>query len=722
MSQRPVTTLVIPTQSSLPNSQPTTPNGRPSAWSWSAQRKMARLYLYTTLPAEKIRAIINAHSPDKTIKQSSANKKLQSFFDKEPRWLHPHDNKDMGRRITELANSPTQIQKAWEVQLSSAHLSPQDQSSLYARSDFLGIGTSPSACSESIYGSDAFSESQMSLSYAMPDAPGDSPGESRGSRDHSVDDGQDFSPFIPFLQRTTGMTESSARTTGTFRNHLQGYTEPYIKVVKRLVKRFTSPALEQSSTSLQHDKRVDPSHDWIGEPTERMPHAHEHSLILPGAFVSFESLDFANGSGVLAAWRHWCGCIQNRGKICWLMPDGLTDLATAVLNLQSTQFDDMPCDCFSNTALHFLGACAAPEVLCRALMEGECSRIINAQNTAGQTFMHLLNPSNGWNHQSVLGLLSIAQHKGFNLSARDCFGQSSLHVLKKLNMLPYGWSDSSRHEFHVRDAFGCIPVNHEVSREANPSRRQTFQHENVQIGNESVPIPDPALDPGESNNPEISQESQLLQNIRMSYTSPHWEDEYGHNGLHCLAMATLSLESLAEKHDVKEEAEQVFAPESFHHSSDSSTERLQLRLSILKDLLTAGQDPNHRDKFGQTPLMAFVAALPEDGGYKIGPTILKCLISKGADVNARNRVGETALHIAVRFHRKLAIRVLTEVGANVHVTDACGRSLLAVCDDELARYSHPAEYGKYLACRAFLSGQAGAVQDPFFLQQWMVES
>lgn len=68
MSQRPVTRLVIPTQSSSPNSQPTTPNGRPSAWSWSAQRKMARLYLYTTLPAEKIRAIINAHSPDKTIK------------------------------------------------------------------------------------------------------------------------------------------------------------------------------------------------------------------------------------------------------------------------------------------------------------------------------------------------------------------------------------------------------------------------------------------------------------------------------------------------------------------------------------------------------------------------------------------------------------------------------------------------------------------------------
>lgn len=606
------------------------------------------------------------------------------------------------------------------MQLSSAHLSPQDQPPLYGRSDFLGIGASPSACSDSIYSSDAFSESQMSLSYAIPDVPGQSPDESSGNRDRSMDDSQDFSPFIPFLHRTTFMTESSSRTTGTFRDHLQEYTEPYIKVVKRLVKRFTSPTLDQASTSPQRDMRVDPSHDWIGEPAEGIPHPSEDSLILPGTFVSFESLDFANGSKVLAAWRHWCGCIQNRDKFYWLMPDGPTDLATGVLALKSTQFDDMPCDCFSNTALHFLGACATPEVLCRALIEGECTRIINAQNTAGQTFMHLLNPSNGWNHQSVLDLVSIARRKGFDLFVRDCLGQSSLHVLKKLNMFPNEWSDIDLYDFNVRDGSGCIPVNHEVSREANPSRKKTFTRERVPKEKEGVPIPDPALDPEESNNPEISQESQLLQNIRMSFTHPHWEDDYGHNGVHCLAMATLSLDSLAEKHDVKEEAEQIFGPQNFHHLSDSSTEKLQLRLSLLESLLDAGQDPNHRDKFGQTPLMAFVAALPEDGGYKIGPAILKLLISRGADVNARNRAGETALHIAVRFHRKLAIRVLAEVGANVHVTDACGRSLLAVCDNELARYSHPAAYGKYLACKAFLSGQAGAVQDPFFLQQWMV--
>ncbi|PTB40103.1 uncharacterized protein TrAFT101_004858 [Trichoderma asperellum] len=720
MSQRPVTRLVIPTQSSSPNSQPTTPNGRPSAWSWSAQRKMARLYLYTTLPAEKIRAIINAHSPDKTIKQSSANKKLQSFFDKEPRWLHPHDNEDMGRRITELANSPTQIQKASEMYFSSVHLGPQDHPSLYGKSDFLGVGASPSACSDSIYSSsDAFSESQMSLPCAMPDVPGESPGESSRGQVHSVDDSQDSSPFIPFLERTTFMTESSARTTGTFRDHLQEYTEPYIKVVKRLVKRFTSPALDQPSPSPQQDMRVDPSRDWIGESTRKIPDAPKDFLVLPGYFISHESFASVNASEILTAWRYWWGCHPTPDKFFWLTPDGLTALANDVLSLRSIQFDDMPCDCFANTALHFLGIWGNPEVLCRALQMGTCTLTINMQNTAGQTFMHLLNPSNGWNQQLVLELVRIAQAKGFDLFARDCLGQSSLHVLKRLNLFPYEWNDIGLYDFLVRDGFGCIPVNHKVSREVNSNHKNLFNYEKVRGENESVLIPDPALDLVESNYPEISQESQLLQNIRMSFTSPHWEDEYGHNGLHCLAMATLSLDSLAEKHDMKGEAEQFFSPGSSHHLSDSSTERLQLRLSILESLLDAGQDPNHRDKFGQTPLMAFVAALPEDGGYKIGPAILKLLISKGADIKARNRAGETALHIAVRFHRKLAIRVLTEAGANVHVTDAYGRSLLGVCDIQLAKYSHPAEYGKYLACRAFLSGQAGAVQSPFCLQQWM---
>lgn len=68
MSGRLVPRLTIPTQANSPGNQPTSPNGRPATWSSSAQRKMARLYVFTTLSVDKIRAIINGQQPpDKTI-------------------------------------------------------------------------------------------------------------------------------------------------------------------------------------------------------------------------------------------------------------------------------------------------------------------------------------------------------------------------------------------------------------------------------------------------------------------------------------------------------------------------------------------------------------------------------------------------------------------------------------------------------------------------------
>ena len=38
--------------------------GRPAKWTKSAQRKMARLYLYTTLPLGLIVRLVHAHSPE----------------------------------------------------------------------------------------------------------------------------------------------------------------------------------------------------------------------------------------------------------------------------------------------------------------------------------------------------------------------------------------------------------------------------------------------------------------------------------------------------------------------------------------------------------------------------------------------------------------------------------------------------------------------------------
>ncbi|KAL7931705.1 ankyrin repeat-containing domain protein [Trichoderma chlorosporum] len=725
MSGRPMPTLAIPTQSaSSPSIQPTSPNGRPATWSVSAQRKMARLYLYTTLPVEKIRAIINGQqSSDKTIKLSSANKRLQTLFDKEPRWLHPRDEDDMGRRVTELANSPIQLRAAAEVQFHSAH-EGQTQSPLYGYGDYLessmGAGSRPSsaspsdACSgSSLHGSDAFMESQGSRAYGLSDIPEELPSRNWGFRTDSAGVCPRDNPFAKFLHATTFMTDSSAKTTGTIRKHLVGYTEPYVKVVKRLVKRFTSPANGLLSTSREHSLRVAWDEDWISDPEART--VFDIDVPLPGHLLNADfSSRFSHVPGMAPTWEEWI----SQDPFQWMTPEGPSLGACMYLSMEDNRHEALLMDSHRHTVLHFLAAYAPFQLLYQALMSGTVSDIINVQNTAGQTFMHVIKDDECFGPEEVESLIRVSRALGFNMLARDCYGRSSLHALTMLNKtIPlHSLHGLDPRQYLRRDAIGLVPLIENLSPVPLlfSGRLSSDALENCRYG-----IPHPALDPALSSHPEVSQESQLVQNVRVSVENPFHEDEFGHNGLHCLAMVTLSVGSMAEKHGL-ERAKESFCPHERRKVVDSSEQMLEFRFETLKTLLDAGQDPNHRDKFGNTPLMAFAAALPEENEYKVGPAILQLLISRGADVNARNQRGETALHIAVRFHRKLAVRALVHAGANVDVRNTEFQSLLDVCDEKIQ--SEPHAYSKYSACRAWLSGSAHALQSPTFWQEWEVKS
>ncbi|KAK1773654.1 hypothetical protein QBC45DRAFT_455324 [Copromyces sp. CBS 386.78] len=116
---------------------------------------------------------------------------------------------------------------------------------------------------------------------------------------------------------------------------------------------------------------------------------------------------------------------------------------------------------------------------------------------------------------------------------------------------------------------------------------------------------------------------------------------------------------------------------------------LPCRLRHLNSLLhpssgpsTVGVNPNAYDKFGTTPLMAFTQHIPDDEDDKSRTlqSILETLIRGGANIEARNRKGETALLIAARLGRKTALRVLLEQGANVRARDKWGRGVLEVLD------------------------------------------
>ncbi|PTB63761.1 ankyrin [Trichoderma citrinoviride] len=694
MSGRPL--LVIPSQSASPSNQPISPNGRPATWSWSAQRKMARLYLFTTLPVDKIRAIVNALSPDRTIKQSSANKRLQLLFDKEPRWLHPRDEDDMERRVTELANSPVQLRLAQEARFPA---SPSD------------------ACSGStVFGSDPVFESQESgYSFSNDLIPEQSVSHGWDNRDDCAGARPHDKRFAEFLRQTTCLTDSSANTTGTFRNHLRGRAEPYIKVVKRLVKRFTSLSLDRPGMSRHHSPRVVWDKDWIGDPEATDLTFKDFSL--PGSLLyPNRSAPFGCDTGVMPTRED--GAYRHQRHFDWTTFRG-PPLRTAAIPLAPlTQEDIHRRDCYQHTVLHLLAARGDFQALYVALSSGAAAAIVNVQNTAGQTFMHLIRDDEGVLDDARLSqLIEAAKALGFNLLARDCFGRSSLHSLTLLSKAVHARClyDLDPREYLQRDAFGFIPP-------VGPCMTDSLVPFSVPrervLGIDPNTVPDRALDPGRSDHPAISQDSQLLQNIRVSMANRFHEDRCGNNGLHCLAMAPLSVGSLAERHDLDMETGDFRVP-SHQTAMDSSEQSLRFRYETLQTLLDAGQDPNHRNMFGNTPLMAFAAALPEEDEYKLGPAILQLLVSRGADVNARNKRGETALHVAVRFHRKLAAKALVMAGANVDVRNSDQRSLLDVCDAHIP--SEPKEYAKYLACRAWLSGPARAQQSPSFWHEWRVK-
>ncbi|HUW56813.1 MAG TPA: ankyrin repeat domain-containing protein [Planctomycetota bacterium] len=92
------------------------------------------------------------------------------------------------------------------------------------------------------------------------------------------------------------------------------------------------------------------------------------------------------------------------------------------------------------------------------------------------------------------------------------------------------------------------------------------------------------------------------------------------------------------------------------------------QMDIIEALLTAGANPNIRDKDGKT-LLHPAAALPF-------PNLMRLLLERGADPDVASRVGETPLHRAVRFGGPEAVALLLSAGAQVNPRDNQGRTPL----------------------------------------------
>ncbi|KAM4055139.1 ankyrin repeats (many copies) domain-containing protein [Hirsutella rhossiliensis] len=670
---------------------------------------MVLLYVYTTLPLNSIVRVIHPHQPATNIGIDSANKKLKALLYKEPRWLRPRNERDMGRRVAQLSNSLTRLKLA-EIATSDASSLPSDGTSRYsfspARVKEKEIESSEPADRLPFDAPAAFSpeHDRFEGPRLLPndvDTSRVSPGLEVAT-DTFAEEMEDSDVFSSFLRRTTSLSASSG--TGSFRHILSGYSGSYIQTVERLVKGFG--ALRNNRSGMQEEveallTRLD---------NDDAPRAFDSKHYpLPGDFLFLDRDLFTPRQLCLVP----TGDHDSRRCLCfnqfddysspWVTTEGITPTGRRLLDAGGpTNLEVFNSDSAGNTALHFLAARGSLTLLLRVVESGRYAPILNARNTGGQTFLHVLNQDDIQGHL-VFQLLRAIVAQGFDICARDIYGRSCFHILH-IAELPLDRSEIRR--LIARDAFGV---------------RHTIQHWLVDIETQSVDRSGTSSEAMLSFDPAIMAEAQLLEHIRLAVDDPFLEFKNGGNGLHSVAMATLSPGSLVRKYglDLPEEEWPDRRRRIGQHAGSGGTD-LRFRHSLAQSLLDAGLDPNHYDLNGNTPLMLFAANLPEDEDYETGPKILDKLVQRGAKVDARNRSGETALHIAVRFGRKLAVRELVKHGANVYAKEAEGRSVLDVADIKMVSSGgNPRDYAQYEACRAWLSSdKVLAVQNPTIIDEW----
>lgn len=633
----------------------------------------------------------------------------------------------MGRRVTQLSNSPTRLTSAAEAAFDLPRFSPSGTPvKLEASASPFPLDASPlgTGAAASPVGQNLFAHHPAS---GYPSA-GTSPAL-QVNTGPCADYSGDASVFSSFLRQTTCLSSSTDRTTGSFRRVLSDYSEPYVQTVKRLVKRFTAPMASRGISPMSAG--VTTQLQWLGD--DYGPRAFEgEPHPLPGDFLSLDiyiQQQLCHAPRVAHTQRR-CLCFGQFDTYIsrWVTMHGLTSVAHHLLEAGLTRSYVTDCDSSGHTVLHFLAARGSLETLFHALQTDICNPILNSRNTGGQTFLHVIRRGEMRKLDLLCRLLRLLSTRAFNIYARDVYGRNFFHLLHMEGLYLEAMQYIPPYQYDVevynrRDAFGLMPA----GQPPRPSDRELRELDSMDMDwmdwNPIPSAPLPAFSPAPSSDPAIAKQVQLLANARRARLMPSLEDADGGNGLHSLAMSTLSCDSMAQRYcaDPSGLEQPVRRQQNSDNPIDSCSTRLEFRHSLATGILTAGADPNHYDLNGNTPLMAFAAELPEDDDYKTGPKILDLLVEYGADVHARNRAGETALHIAVRCGRKLAMKTLVRHGANVHARDADGSSVLHVADIKMmsCRDEDPSEYAHYEACRAWLSSIKGlAVQEPTVLDEW----
>ncbi|AEO71790.1 uncharacterized protein THITE_124712 [Thermothielavioides terrestris NRRL 8126] len=623
--------------------------GRPPQWTVSRSRKLARLYLYSTLPVEKILKVLedDGFNP----KKNSAQKTVHKMLDNDPRYLRPESRAEMSKRIMSLTMSPNrQRRKTWGRRIG-------------LRGDAL-----PTTELTSPFGQSAKAEDTPSFELsASPDALG-----------HSY-----FSiPFKGQEQEGTDATDPSIaslpRMIQDIKRRVSDCSTDYAFQLCTLIKEFTiSISSDDGRSSSRRLSAAVSEASLPGDPPpdEAVPEVYESfpdpGFALPGDFLTAHTRSCADFPGQQHGKGNcWCSISKKTSaeEDSWVLPTGeLSARARRVLAHPSPAHLGLR-DSFGNTPLHLLAALEGyqEELLGMAV---RCDRgSLRRVNTAGQTFLHVLN--------------------------LECGDPAS----------PNPYIPPRRN--------GCIsPQVEAFSRAGSSSRPQSsdegsflaYHARLVQVIQSSYT--DPSIEDAEGRNglhclAEAILNQQTMDRHVQATGRPHLKRKLegtkdSHYGTAASSPTTPTTTS------------------SSSSTSPSSEAVLTTRLRHLQSLLdpSVGVSVMHYDRLGRTPLMAFIEHVPDDHDDKARTlqTILVTLVRADAGVlEARNRRGETPLLLAARLGRKVALATLLECGANVHARDADGRGVLELLDAEVGGVRASADvclYARLEACRVLVTGR-----------------
>jgi len=447
----------------------------------------------------------------------------------------------------------------------------------------------------------------------------------------------------------------------------------------------------------------------------------EHPIILPGSFSMY----------------CWEGITRGRLEQCvhaklWGIhgpncgPSLLRDSFLWKISSKCLNRDDLiRTDPFGNTFFHVTIALGTPANYLSYLIK--LIPDVNACNSAGQTFLHVVPYIQVMDFHEIRDLLRQFKRYGFNFFQRDQHGQTPFHSLarpwklggillseisKDLDLpLPFIQT--------ARDNLGYTIARRgaaSFSEDGNATKRWSLRNPlHVSKKDEGTKITGftPLTQPSVQNSGKLGpietiedlyvyeKHADLLRVIVKACTgSPFAEDPYGRNGLHCLAQVALDL-------PVRTDEFSSCAPEIQQNP----------RERYLDDLLAAGVDIHQHDKEGDTPLISFIKYRRIGEDDSATTRIISRLCDAGADINRRDREGETPLHHAVKLGRRAVTKCLLARRANIHARNSAGQGILAVGTEFSRVVKGETLYAQIMLCISLVVN-AGAVASPSLLQEW----